>query len=191
MDARDIQKSIQRKKLEDDIRSEFEGTIRARVDRYLAVKPHEIIADTHFSRVSTEISTLFRDGQFYGCIALSQAVGEALVRYMCQRNSFNPVKVFEKNLEKLSRRRFVDTSLKDQFVDLWSGRDDYHHLNSNIEQDRQKLEELAENKAQVLMEIEKEVFGYTTYDGKLALKHPQYWDVDETNNVQVYLRIEP
>ena len=190
MDSRDIQKSIQKKRLEEDFRSEFESTIRARVERYLAVKPHEIIADTYFSRVSTEISALFRDGQFYGCIALSQAVGEALVRYMCERNSFRPEKVYEKNLEKLSNRRFVNATLKDQFVELWSGRDDYHHLKSNIEQDRQKLEELAETKAKLLMEIEKEIFGYTPGEQGVILKHPQYWNLDEGNQVQAFIRFE-
>lgn len=191
MNTDDIQKSIQKKQLEDDLRSEFEGSIRVRVARYLEVKPHEIIAHTHFSRVSTEISALFRDGQFYGCIALSQAVGEALVRYMCQKNGFRPGKGFENNLEKLGRRHFLSATVKNQLAELWSGRDDYHHLNSSIEQDHNNLQELASKKAHLLMEIEKEVFGYTVNEGKLTLKYPQYWEVDDKNQVQVFLRIRP
>ncbi|PKB70690.1 MAG: hypothetical protein BZY87_09185 [SAR202 cluster bacterium Io17-Chloro-G6] len=190
MDAEEIQKLIQKKQLEEDLRSEFEATIQARIDRYLEVKPHEIIADTHFSGVSTEISALFRDGQFYGCIALSQAVGEALVRYMCQKNNFKAAKGFENNLEKLSNRRFLDADVKDQLAHLWTGRDDYHHLNPNIERDRLKLEELARAKARLLMEIEKEVFGFTVSEGRMRPKHPQYWDIDDKNQAQVFLRFE-
>ena len=139
MNADDIQNLIQKKQLEEDLRGEFEATITDRVGRYLEVKPHEIIAHTHFSQVSTEISALFRDGQFYGCIALSQAVGEALVRYMCQKNGFRPAKGFESNLDKLHKRRFLSATVKSQLTELWRGRDDYHHLNSTIEQDRHKL----------------------------------------------------
>ena len=133
---------------------------------------------------------LFRDGHFYGCIALSQAVGEALVRYMCQKNSFGPAKVFETNLEKLLIRRFISATVKDQLAELWSGRDDYHHLNSNIEQDRHSLQDLARKKAHLLMEIEKEIFDFTVNEGRLILKYPQYWDVDNIGQVQVFLRIE-
>ena len=191
MNSDDIQRSIQKAQLEDDMRKEFESTIEDRVVRYLEVKPHEIVAHTHFSRVSAEISTLFRDGQFYGCIALSQAVGEALVRYMCQQNGFKPGKVFENNLQKLSKRRFLTTTVKNQFNELWIGRDDYHHLNPNIEQDHNKLKELAGKKARLLMEIEKEIFGYTVNNGTLALKYPKYWEVDDKNQIEAFLRIDP
>lgn len=186
MNADDIQK----KQLQENLRSQFEGTIEDRVDRYLEVKPHEIIAHTHFSQVSTEISALFRDGQFYGCIALSQAVGEALVRYMCQKNRFRPAKGFEINLDKLYKRRFLSAAVKDQLNELWGGRDDYHHLNSNIELDRHKLQDLARTKARLLMEIEKEVFGFTVDEGRLMLKYPQYWDIDSQSQVQAFLRFE-
>ena len=126
MDKKDIQQLIQIRQLEETLRGEFEATLEDRVDRYLGVKPHEIIAHTHFAPVSTEISLLFRDGHFYGCIALSQAVGEALVRFMCRKNGFKPVKVFENNLEKLQKRNFLSSTMKSQLTELWSGRDDYH-----------------------------------------------------------------
>jgi len=190
MKADDIQNLIQKKQLEENLRSEFEATIKDRVGRYLEVKPHEIIPNTHFSQVSTQISALFRDGQFYGCIALSQAVGEALVRYMCQKNKFKPAKTFENNLDKLYKRRFLSTTVKDQLTELWNGRDDYHHLNSNILQDRYKLQDLAREKAHLLTEIEKSVFEYTVNMGKLAPKHPQYWDIDSQSQVQAFLRLE-
>lgn len=190
MNKKDIQGLIQKKQLESDLRGEFEMTLKDRVNRYLEVKPHEIIAHTHFAPVSTEVSLLFRDGNFYGCIALSQAVGEALVRFMCQRNDFKSAKTFEANLDKLHKRGFLSSTMKAQLTELWSGRDDYHHLNPSIEQNRRKLQDLAENKAHLLWEIEKEIFGYEINKGKLIPKYPKYWDKNQQNEVQVFLRLE-
>ena len=78
---------INEKQLEDDLRQEFEQTIKDRIRRYLSVKPHGIIPNAKFAVASSECSLLFRDGHFYGCIALSQAVAEALVKYICEKNS--------------------------------------------------------------------------------------------------------
>ena len=190
MRNRDIQRLIQKTQLEENLRGEFEATLQERVTRYLEVKPHEIIPQTHFALVSTEISLLFRDVHCYGCIALSQAVGEALLRFMCQRNKFKASKKFEDNLVKLGKRGFLTSTLQSQFTQLWNRRDDYHHLNSMIEQDRRKLKNLAKRKALLLNDIEREVFGYSTKDGKLILKYPQYWDAKAPGQVEAYLRFE-
>jgi hypothetical protein len=178
------------RQLTDSLRSEFEATLTDRVTRFLQVKPHEIIPDTHFAAVSTEASLLFRDGHSYGCVALSQAIGEALARFMCHKNKFRPARVFEANLDTLEKRGFIDSSLKSDLTTLWAGRDDYHHLNPNIEQDRQRLTRLAREKVQLLQKIERQVFAYSTKDGALVPKHRQYWDVDNQNQARVYLRLE-
>ena len=101
MDDKARNELIQRIHVEESIRGEFELTFSERVDRYLEVKPHGIVPYTHFSVASTECSSLFRDGHFYGCIALTQAVAEALVRHMSKRSFGRQEKVFEKNVEKL------------------------------------------------------------------------------------------
>ena len=76
-----VDPAILQKQVEDYMREEFEGTLSERVVRYIQVKPHEIISNTHFSAPSSECSLLFRDGHFYGCIALVQAVAEALTHF--------------------------------------------------------------------------------------------------------------
>ena len=53
----------------------------------------------------------------------------------------------------------------------------------------QELEKLARVKAQLLVEIESEVFAYTVVDGKISPKFPKYWDITD-NQSQVYLRFE-
>ncbi len=190
MYKKDVQELIQRKQIEKNLRAEFEATFKDRVDRYLMVKPHEIIPHNHFASVSTELSRLFRDGHYYGCIALSQAVGEALVGFMCERHGFKPAKSFEDNLEKLEKRGCLSSSMKSNLTLLWNGRDDYHHLNSSIEQNRSSLQVLAKSKAQLLLEMEREIFGYFVKEGAIIPHHPKYWDLNEHNLTQVFLRFE-
>ena len=84
-----------------------------------------------------------RDGHFYGCTALTQAVVEALVRFMCESNGWRASKQFEKNVETLSKRKFIKAELKKSLLEIWTQRNDYHHLNPNIERDWRKLEKLA------------------------------------------------
>lgn len=190
MDEKDIQKLIQQKQVEESIRQEFEGTLPERVTRYLQVKPHPITPNTHFAAVSAQCSLLFRDGHFYGCIALTQAVAEALVKFLCRKNSWKPAKEFEANIERLSVRNVISDELKESFLMIWENRDDYHHLNPSIETDRRKLEELAREKARLLAGIESEIFHFAVVNGELVPKHPKYWDISG-KQANVFLRLEP
>jgi len=190
MEEKKINELIQKKMVEESIRQDFEYTLSDRVDRYLEVKPHEIVPDTHFSAVSAECSSLFRDGHFYGCIALTQAVAEAIVRFMCKKNFGRYEKVFEKNVEKLSNRGFISNEVKEHFLEIWTRRDDYHHLNPNIATDRNTLQELAREKTLLLVEVEREVFRFTIVDGKINPENPKYWDING-NQAQVFLRLKP
>jgi hypothetical protein len=85
-----IQEIMQKAMTEDGIKQEFEQTLASRVERYLKVKPHGIIPLTEFAPVSAECALLFRDAHFYGAIALSQAVAEAIVKFLCQKNGWKP-----------------------------------------------------------------------------------------------------
>jgi hypothetical protein len=190
MDQKDIQKLIQRKQVEESIRQEFEGTLPERVTRYLEVKPHPIIPNTPFAAPSDECSLLFRDGHFYACIALTQAVAEAIVRHLCERNRWSPDKDFERNLDKLTRRGFISNELKQSFLSVWGNRNDYHHLNPSVETDRQRLQQLAREKAQLLAGIESEIFAFEVVNGELVPKHPKYWDIGG-KEANVFLRLEP
>ena len=156
-----MREKIEQIQIQHDLRQEYQHDIERRAKRYLLVRPHKIIPFTHFAAVSTEVSKLFRDGHFYGAIALTQAVSEALVRFMCECNSFRAAKDYEKNVSALLKRNLITEGLKDKLLDLWNNRHDYHHLKSSIEQDRQKLESLALDKIKLLNEIESKVFAFT------------------------------
>lgn len=186
----DIQKVMQKAMIEDGIKQEFDQTLPSRVERYLKVKPHGIIPLTEFAPVSAECALLFRDGHFYGAIALSQAVAEAIAKFLCQKNGWKPKKSFEENIAKLETRQFIRKNIKEKFLSLWDKRDDYHHLNPTIETDRQKLEALAYNKLLLLKEIESEVFKFSIVDGRLVPENPKYWAIQSNGTVPVFFRLE-
>ena len=97
----DVHKMMQRARAKDAIKQEFEQTLCSRVERYLKVKPHGIVPHTEFSPVSAECTCLFRDGHFYGSIVLSQALAEAIAKFLCQKNGWKPKRSFEKNIATL------------------------------------------------------------------------------------------
>lgn len=186
----DPQEMSQRFLAQDGIKQEFEQTLSARVERYLRVKPHGVVPFTQFAAASAECTYLFRDGHFYGSIALSQAVVEALVKFLCQRNGWKPKKNFEENVKKLEVRQFISKDMKDKFLRLWEKRDDYHHLNPGVETDRQKLEVLAHEKVLLLKEIEAEVFKFTVINGKLVPENRKYWASRKDGTAEVFLKLD-
>lgn len=187
-----MMEAIQRKQLEESFRQEFEWTLADRVARYLDVKPHEIVPNKHFAPVSAECALLFRDGHFYGCIAMTQAVAEALARFLCERNSMRVSKDFGANVERLKAKQVITEGLTRSLLQIGDKRNDYHHLNNDIERDRKVLEQLARQKAKLLVEVESEVFRYKIVEGTLVRENPQYWEpADDLGMSEVYLRLEP
>ena len=177
-----------------ELREDFESTLDQRVARSLQVQRHPMIANTHFASASSECMQLFRDGRFYGCIALAQAVAEALARFLCQRKRWRPAKNYEQNIRRLFEREFISDGLRQWFDQIWERRDDYHHLNPGVMTDREELEKLALEKVNLLNEIEKEIFAFRiAKDGSAILEHPEYWDWDASGDgfIDVYLRFEP
>ncbi len=164
--------------IEDTLRQIFEQTLPERIKRYIEIKPHPIIPYHHFSSVSAECIELFRDGHYFGCISLAQAVAEAIVKFLCERNGWKPKKHYEKNIIKLHSRKFISDIIQNCFMEIWKTRDDYHHLNSSIETDRQKLEKMAKEKLGILQQIESDIFGFTIVEGKIKPINLKYWDID-------------
>jgi len=191
MDEETKRKLFQRAQTADSIKQEFEQTLSERVERYLQVKPHEIIPNAPFAAPSAQCSFLFRDGHFYACIALVQAVAEAIVRHVCDIDFGKHDKVFEKNVEKLHTRKFINDKLQKALLKIWDKRDDYHHLNSNVESDKAILEKLAKEKACLLVEVESEIFKFTFgNNGSTIPKYPKYWKITG-DQAEVFLRLEP
>jgi hypothetical protein len=172
-----------------DFRTQCEATVADRVNRHLRVDHHAIVANTPFAGPSSECVALFTDGHFYGCISLSQAVGEALVRHMCRSNHCKVAKNFEENITTLRRRQFIDDAIESEFLQLWRERDKYHHLNGNIATDRAELEELSFTKIRNLATVEAWVFAHTQGETGLILRHRQYWPTPDSAD-NVFLRFD-
>ncbi|MDD5774734.1 MAG: hypothetical protein PHS64_02190 [Candidatus Omnitrophica bacterium] len=171
------------------MKKELEETLSERATRYIQVQPHSIIPNTHFSAASSECSLMFSGGHYYGCIALVQAVSEALVRFLCEKNGWKPAKKYEENVEKLATRGTISDILKKCFLKIWDDRDDYHHLNKTIKKELKELEDLAKEKIKYLNEAEAEIFSFTaSRDGVICPKNIKYWK-DSGDNV--YLRLGP
>ena len=182
-----MNKLVRYKQAEELIRSEFEYSLPGRIQRSLETRPLEIVPATYFAPVSAQCWLLFRDGYDYACIALTQAVAEALVRFICRKNGWRPGKEYTKNIETLFRRELISRKIKSAFHSIWQQRHDYHHLNPNVSTDLQQLEKLAKQKLDWLSQVEKELFDYKIIDGVVLRKHPKYWEGGKT----VWLRITP
>ena len=183
------EKKLNEKLAEDSIRQEFEATLHNRTTRYLKVKPHGVIPPTPFSSASSECSELFRDGHYYGCISLTQAVSEALVRFLCTINEWSPTRTFEKNVKKLSTRGKIEKKQMVSLLKIWGNRDDYHHLNFTVTSDLSELENLAEQKLALFTKLEGEFFSFSSNNGKLIPKQPKYWN-QTGGKVEVFLRLD-
>lgn len=190
MDRDEICKMVHKKRVEDGLRQGFELSLPDRVARYLEIEPHAILPYHHFSPVSAECVDLYRNAHFYGCISLVQAVAEALVKFLCERNGWKPDRKYEKNIKRLSRRGFLSTDLHAWLLDIWERRDDYHHLNPDIEQDMEALQELARHKLEMLCQAEKVVFDFEIKDGCIVPKNPKYWEIRADRTMPVYYNFE-
>jgi hypothetical protein len=190
LDREEVPRAIRRRQLEEDLKGEFLTTLDERISRYQELDFIKITPNTHFAVVSVECINLYRDGYFLACIALCQAVSEAIVRLMCQRTKFSSIsKDYEKNVERLHNRK-IQPHCYTLFKEIWKDRDSYHHLNPSIPSEKGELQRIANNKIITLHEIESKVFEFTVMNGAISPKYPKYWDFDENGLLSVYLRFE-
>jgi len=189
MDEEGIRKAIRRLELEDTLKGECLSSISDRVSRYLELNFIEVTPNEHFASISAECIRLYRDGYFFACIALCQAIAEALVRFLCEKSCFKASKNFEANIGALCRRKIKPDCSK-LLKEIWEGRDDYHHLNPKVSTERTKLQTIAKSKMIALHNIESEVFAFQWVSGAIKPRYPKYW---ETQNglLNVFLRFEP
>lgn len=138
----------------------------------------------HFIAPSNECSLLFRDGGFYGCIALTQAVTKALVHFVWERNNYRGTKDFKQRVHKFHDRKIISSQVKELLLDIWKERNDYHHLNSNVETDRRELKKLARTKIKVLAKVESKIFDFATHNGIITPKQPKYWKSSQGQQIK-------
>lgn len=118
--------------------------------------------DSPFAAPSIECVKQFRDGQYYGCIALSQNILEAMIRHIWQaklNKKPNQEGSFIKNIEALNKAKHITDGWKATLSHQWAERNSYYHLRPTTENEQLKLVEAARNRLNMLKEIQKEFFG--------------------------------
>lgn len=180
----------ERRRIEDSIKNEVLRTLSERADRFLQVRGTILVPDGPFAAPSVECAEQFRDGHYFGCIALTQAVLEAVIRHVWQvklKKKPNQEGSFEKNLDALHKKKFISDEWKAKLDQMWADRHSFHHLRPSVESDHQKLEEMARNTLKLLNDLEQEFFGFTVQEGMIVPDHPEYWSIKEGESL-VFLR---
>jgi hypothetical protein len=151
----------ERRRIEDSIKNEVLRTLSDRATRFLQVRGTIHVSDSPFAALSVECAEQFRDGHYFGCIALAQAVLEAVIHHVWQiklKKKPNQEGSFDKNLEALHKRKFISGEWKTKLNQMWAERHSFHHLRPSVESDQKKLEEKARTNLNLLNEIEQEFF---------------------------------
>jgi len=191
MDMEEALRAIDREQLEESLKQDILATLDERISRYQELDFIKITPNAHFASVSAECILLYRDGYFLACIALCQAVAEAIVRLMCKRSKFTSISDdYKENVRRLHNRE-IKPDCNQLFKGIWVGRDDYHHLNPGIPTERNKLQEIARSKIVTLHKIEAIVFEFAIKAGAILPKYPKYWDISKDGRINMFLRFEP
>ena len=191
MDKKQAHEVIRRAQLESDLKAVCLGTISERVSRYLEVDTIKLTPNAHWASISAECALLYRDGYFFACIALCQAVTEAIARDLCKKNTMRCSKSFETNINRLDKEDKISLNCKKAMETIWKNRDDYHHLNAEVPTDKEKLQDISKSKMVALGAVEAEVFEFELVGGAVKPKYPQYWPTNPDGLLEVFLRLEP
>ncbi len=154
---------------------EFRATLPDRVARQEAVRRLPITPHTHFALVSQECSLLFRDGYFFACVSLTQAVAEALARFLCAHLFIRARGQHESRVKRLLAERAISAEAASRFSLIHEGRDAFHHLNPSAPNSRPALQAAALQKLEALAALEAEVFAYSIHQGALVPKDMRLW----------------
>ena len=182
--------------IEQNLRRRFEAELPGRIERYAMSPIHGIIPDGYISAASTECREHFIAGQFYGCITLAQSVAEGLAKFIAEKNGLDVVEDHGRQINILQRDRVAPSISNEAYAAFRTivgrpreDRNDFHHLNSSVEQDYRALEARALECVESLYAIESEVFAFSYGDGGILNPvHPKYWPRDGSD-LNVYLRL--
>jgi len=190
---RQVADVVKRAQVRDALRSSFDASIETRVERYMEIAHQGIVPAHHFAAASDQCIKLYRDGYFLSAVMVSQAVNEAVCRFILDRNGKGvperPTQRFlREEVKKLAKDAVICQACADACKRIWdSFRNDVHHMNPKVAQI--DVQALAKSNLQDLAVVEKEIFGCDLKDGKLVPHHPKYWDIQADGTVPAFLRL--
>jgi hypothetical protein len=151
----------QHRRIEDAIKNEVLRTLSDRAARFLQVRTIKLVPDTPFAAPSAECAEAFRDGHYFGCIALTQALLEAIVQQIYQlkiTEGANHDGSFQEHLNALHQRKFISRARKTKLEQMWADRHSFHKLRPSIASDQEELEQRARKSLKLLQKLQEEFF---------------------------------
>lgn len=172
--------------IENHLRRKFEADLQARVRRTQELRYLRIIGSHYFAAASSQCLELYRDGYMLGCIMCSQALLEAVLKFVAQRNRMEYKKEVEDLIRDLEAKQILNDKALNAAKLAWQHRNDFHHLNPGISVI--DLETKAKECVEATCTLEEEIFGASFVAGALSPRNPIYWDIGSDGTVPVYLR---
>ncbi len=166
--------------------------LSARAERFLQIPRSHIIPMGPFAAPSAECMKLFRDGYFFGCITLAQAVTDAIIRHVDWIEFPNDDRTkfvgLPKRLQKLHKGNRIGDAVKLDVERIWFHRNHFHHLDPRTQLAETKLEEIAKETLAVLARIEADLFGFSVDpSGAISPHKPQYWNI-QNGQILAFIR---
>lgn len=172
--------------IEQNLRRRFEAELEVRIRRTDELNYQKVIGAHYFSAASTQCLELYRDGYMLGCIMCSQALLEALLKFVAKRNGLQYKKEIDELIADIEERQILNTRAVSSAKLAWRHRNDFHHLNvgvSNID-----LSVKAKECVDAICGLEEEIFSFSIADGLLFPTYPIYWNIQPNEPVAIFLR---
>ena len=165
-----VQGIMKRALIKDHLQSGLEQTLNQRIDRYLEIDHQGIIGNHHFAAASSECINLYRDGYYISTVMVSQAVNEAIVKLVAERNGIKEKTEHNELMEEFVQKGIISSECAQASKRIWgSFRNDVHHMNPKVTSI--PFQQLAKRNLQDLATVEKEIFGTDFSNGKLGIAH--------------------
>lgn len=176
--------------LKRSIRASFEAGLPRAALRASKVHFQNVIPGHWFSAAASECMRMYVDGHFYGAISVSQAYIEALGKFIIECHGAKPTKNVGLMWKRLKEKDIVSGMAQNAAKSILDNRNDFHHLNKEIETDYHKLEARGLECLTNLHIIESEVFSHSFVNGAIMPHNSRYWAEvkDNQSRVRVYLR---
>ena len=172
--------------IENHLRRKFEADFQARVRRTQELSYLRVIGGHYFAAASSQCLELYRDGYMLGCIMCSQALLEAVLKFVAQRNRMEYKNGVKDLIRDLEAQKILNDKALNAAKLAWRHRNDFHHLNPGVSVI--DLETKAKECVEATCTLEEEIFGASFVAGTLIPRNPIYWDIHSDGTVPVYLR---
>lgn len=183
-------KRDERQHMEGIMRTYFDVSLKFRLDRHERIPARRVIPGQHFAAVASQCREMYVDGYFFGCISGIQAVAEAIARLIAEKNG---ITIRNNHLATIGvlqqpKHRIISPEAFADFRLIHRDRNDYHHLDDDLERNRHKLQARAEECLLAMRRIQDEVFAFDVENGYIKPKHPDYWPA-VTEGYYVYMQL--